>query len=80
MGDPSWNRGAIRLLMIAATNTRPDIMFSVRILAQFMSNPKQEHWVGLKKVFRYIKQTVDFELHLDGSDQSTELERFADSN
>ena len=43
MGDPSWNRGAVGSLMTAATNTRADIMFSVRILAQFMSNPEQEH-------------------------------------
>ena len=64
--------------MFAATNTRHYIMFSVCNLSQFMSNSKHEQWVGVKRVFRYIKQTVDFELHLDGSGQSNELEGFAD--
>ncbi|KAF8398328.1 hypothetical protein HHK36_017255 [Tetracentron sinense] len=38
--------------------TRPDIAFSVNRLAQFMQNPKSNHWAAAKQLLRYLKQTM----------------------
>lgn len=37
--------------------SRPDICVSVNILSQFQSNPGDEHWVGLKRILRYLQGT-----------------------
>ena len=52
-------QAAIGSLIYASIGTRPDISYSVGVLSQFMSNPVQEHWKGIKRVFRYIKGTLN---------------------
>ena len=42
-------------LTYASIATRPDISSAVSILSQFMSKPGKEHWVGVKRILRYIK-------------------------
>jgi len=54
---PYWE--AIGSLMYAALGTRPDIMFTVMFLSQFMQNPGRPHWEEVKRVFRYLKGTID---------------------
>ena len=39
--------------------TRPDLAYSVSRLAQFMSNPTEEHWSALKRLLRYLQRTKD---------------------
>ncbi|KAL9225842.1 hypothetical protein vseg_001721 [Gypsophila vaccaria] len=41
--------------LIYLTLTRPDICYSVHILAQFMQTPTQSHWDAVLRVVRYIK-------------------------
>ncbi|GKU96826.1 hypothetical protein SLEP1_g10018 [Rubroshorea leprosula] len=54
--EVDWNGRLVgRLLYL--TITRPDICYSVSILAQFMQNPKQEHFEAAMKVLRYIKRS-----------------------
>ena len=53
---------AIGSLMYAALGTRPDIMISVTFLSQFMQNPGHAHWEEVKRVFRYLKGTMDQKL------------------
>ncbi|GLT82755.1 hypothetical protein SLE2022_011040 [Rubroshorea leprosula] len=54
--DPSQYRRLVgRLLYL--TITRPDICYSVGILAQFMEEPKQEHFDAAMKVLRYVKNS-----------------------
>lgn len=55
-------REAIGSLMYCAVATRPDIAFSVSLLAQFMENPGRTHWEAVKRVFRYLKGTKDWKL------------------
>lgn len=50
---------AIGALMYLANNTRPDISFSVSLLARFSSSPTRRHWNGVKHVFRYLQGSVD---------------------
>src|ERR1700678_470687 len=50
-------RSAISSLMYAAIGTRPDILFAVQHLSQFISNPRPAHWTAVKCVFRYLNGT-----------------------
>jgi hypothetical protein len=59
-------REAIGSLMYAALGTRPDIMFSVSFLLQFMQNPGRAHWEAVKRVMRYLKGTMDIRLVIGG--------------
>jgi hypothetical protein len=40
-------------------NTSHDICYPVNALSQFMSQPRQVHWVVAKHVLRYLPDTVD---------------------
>ncbi|MED6153344.1 hypothetical protein PIB30_117756 [Stylosanthes scabra] len=53
---------AIGALMYLANNTRPDIAFSVNLLARHSSSPTRRHWNGVKHVFRYLNGTIDLGL------------------
>jgi Reverse transcriptase (RNA-dependent DNA polymerase). len=44
-------------VMYLATCTRPDIAFTVRELARFMSNYGEKHWAAAKHLLRYLQGT-----------------------
>uniref|UniRef100_A0AAV1UT40 Integrase catalytic domain-containing protein n=1 Tax=Peronospora matthiolae TaxID=2874970 RepID=A0AAV1UT40_9STRA len=50
-------RKAVGALMHLTTATRPDIAFSVGYVSRFMENPQEEHWVAVKRIFRYLQGT-----------------------
>jgi len=54
-------------LMYAMIGTRPDLSFAVGVLSQHASNPGEEHLVGVKRILRYLKGTLNLGLVLDGS-------------
>ena len=41
--------------LIYLTVTRPDIVYTVSVLSQFMQEPRQVHWEGALRVLAYIK-------------------------
>ena len=53
---------AISALMYLANCTRPDIAFSVNLLARYSSAPTLRHWNGVKHVLRYLRGTTDMGL------------------
>jgi hypothetical protein len=59
--------------------TRPDIAFTVNRLSQFLQKPLLPHWQAAKHLLRYIKQTVNFGLHIQQS-SSTSLQAFSDAD
>jgi hypothetical protein len=67
---------AVGSLMYLATMTRPDIAYTVGVLARFNSNPGQAHWNAVKHLFRYLKGTVDLKLEY-GPDNTIGSEMFA---
>ena len=67
---------AVGSLMYLATMTRPDIAYTVGVLARFNSNPGQAHWNAVKHLFRYLKGTVELKLEY-GPDETIGSEMFA---
>ena len=53
-------REAIGCLMYAMLCTRPNLGFPICFLSQFSNIPREEHWVALKCVLRYVKGTLKF--------------------
>src|SRR5438105_11033255 len=50
---------AVGSLLYAAIGTRPDIAHAVNVVSKFMQNPGRAHWIAVKRIFRYIKGTVN---------------------
>ena len=57
-------------LMYAAICTRPDIAYAVQSLSQFSSNPGPEHLTAAKRVYRYLKGTIDLGITYSGNNAS----------
>jgi transposase InsO family protein len=55
-------RAVLGSVMWGQLATRPDLSFSVSLLARFQSNPGIEHWNALIHVMGYIKNTLDYGL------------------
>ena len=53
---------AIGALMYLANYTRPDIAFSVNLLARYNSAPTKRHWNEIKHILRYLRGTSDMGL------------------
>ena len=58
MGDKPY-RPILGSVMWGQLATRPDLAFSVSLLARFQSNPGIDHWNALMHVMGYIKNTID---------------------
>jgi hypothetical protein len=48
--------GSLRYLV----NTGPDIAYSVGIVSRFMEAPGKEHWAAIKRIVRYIADTLHY--------------------
>ena len=66
--DRNIYQQAIGCLTYVSVCTRPDIAVAVSVLSQFMSQPSEDHWSGVKRIFRYIKGTLNYGLKFAGSD------------
>ena len=55
-------QNAIRSLMYAMLGSRPDIAFAVGAVSRYLSNPGEGHWKAIKRILRYLKGTITYEL------------------
>ena len=46
--------------LIYLTLTWPDIAYSVGVVSRYMSNPKKPHLDAVKRILRYVKDTINF--------------------
>jgi Reverse transcriptase (RNA-dependent DNA polymerase)/Pol polyprotein, beta-barrel domain/GAG-pre-integrase domain/gag-polypeptide of LTR copia-type len=60
--DDKPYRSVLGSVMWGQLATRPDLSFSVSLLARFQANPGMEHWSALMHVIGYIKNTLDYGL------------------
>jgi len=44
------------------TTSRPNIMQAVGLIGRFQETPKETHALGVKMIFRYLNDTLDFGL------------------
>lgn len=71
-------REAIGSLLFAAQVTRPDINFPVILLSRYSMDPGKSHWMGVKRIMRYLKGTLN--LKLTYGHQHTPIMGFCDSD
>ena len=45
--------------LLYLTASRPDIQFSVYLCTRFQANPKESHIIAVKRIFRYLSETVN---------------------
>eukprot|EP01018_Ginkgo_biloba_P024166 Gb_40913 [translate_table: standard] len=69
-------------LMYVMVCTRPDITHVVGVLSRFMVNPKHEHWVVVKRIFRYLRGTFKFSIYyhgdIPGDQRSVDIHGYVD--
>ncbi|XP_074364740.1 secreted RxLR effector protein 161-like [Apium graveolens] len=56
--DITHYRGMIGFLLYL-TASRPDIMFATCLCARFQADPKESHLIAVKRIFRYLKGTLN---------------------
>ncbi|KAK3008274.1 hypothetical protein RJ639_014960 [Escallonia herrerae] len=78
LSDPTKYRRLVGRL-IYLTVTRPDIVYSVRILSQFMHEPRKPHWNAAIRILKYIKGNPGQGL-LFPSTNNLALKAFCDSD
>ena len=70
-------------LMYAMFCTRPDIAHAVEVLSRIMSKPGKEHWIAVKRAFRYLRGTSDYGLCYQGRpglDRVLDIRGFVDAD
>lgn len=58
---------AVGSLLYLSQISRPDIAFATSLLSRFNNNFKTAHWNAIKRVFRYLKGTLDYKLCFDNN-------------
>ncbi|KAK6148043.1 hypothetical protein DH2020_018955 [Rehmannia glutinosa] len=76
--DESKYRGMIGSLLYL-TASRPDILHAVCLCARFQSNPKEYHLSAVKRIFRYLKGTIQYGLFYP-KNENFSLKGYSDSD
>ncbi|KAL5566506.1 hypothetical protein UlMin_029670 [Ulmus minor] len=71
---------AVGSVMFTMVSTRPDISHAISVLSRFMSNPENEHWLGMKWLLRYLKGSSDVGLIYEKRGNSIWLEGYSNSD
>eukprot|EP00253_Pinus_taeda_P025373 PITA_25373 len=74
---------AVSSLLYGMVCTRPHIAHAVGVLSMFMSKQRKEHWIALKRVFRYLCGTSDYDLCYQervGLDRVLDIHGFVDAD
>ncbi|GJY29381.1 retrovirus-related pol polyprotein from transposon TNT 1-94 [Tanacetum coccineum] len=76
--DPSHYRGMIGTLLYLIAS-RPDLQFAICMCARYQARPTEKHLNAVKRIFRYLKGTVNRGLWYP-KDSSIALTAFADAD
>nr|GEY23139.1 hypothetical protein [Tanacetum cinerariifolium] len=76
--DHTDYRSMIGSLMYV-TSSRPDIMFATCMCARYQANPNEHHVSAIKRIFRYLKWTINFGLWYP-KDSGFDLTAYSDAD
>jgi hypothetical protein len=71
-------RSTLGSLMYLCSGTRPDLSYSVNLLARYSANPSESHWEALDILVGYLKRTRSLGLVLKGGNGLLQL--WSDAN
>jgi hypothetical protein len=69
---------AVGSLLYLAQCTRPDIAFAVNNVSRFNNQHSDVHWMAVKRIFRYLRETTDLKLRY--REPSADLEAYNDAD
>lgn len=67
-------------LQYLTLTSRPDISTAVSTLSKYQSNATDVHWVGLKRILRYLRGTVDTKLIYEKRPYTHTVKGYADAD
>lgn len=73
-------RQAIGCLMYLMICTRPDLSISVNLLSRYMTKNNLELWRCIKRIFRYLKGTINLRLTYNRTEYNDIITGFVDSD
>ncbi|KAF8774799.1 Copia protein like [Argiope bruennichi] len=73
-------RQAVGSLMYLATATRPDLAYAISIVSENLENPRTSDWCAVKRIFKYLRGTVDFGLLYQAKCHPNNLEVYSDAD
>ena len=73
-------REAVGSLIFAAIVTRPDIAYAVGVESRFLDKHEDSHWNAVKRIIRYLKNTIDYGIFYTKAQGSEILEGYSDSD
>jgi hypothetical protein len=65
--------------LLYITTSRPDIMHVVGMVGRYQSAPKQSHLLAVKRIFRYLKETMTYGLWYPRN-QNFQLTAYSDAD
>ncbi|UYV72081.1 hypothetical protein LAZ67_9001762 [Cordylochernes scorpioides] len=68
--DQNYYQEIVGRLIYIATRTRPDICYAISNMSRFNKDPREVHMNGLKRILRYLKGTMNYELIYSRGDSS----------
>ena len=77
--DQQRYQSAVGSLLYLSSSTRPDITYAVSNVAKYSANPTKQHWIAVKRIFHYLKGTLNHGLFYSRN-ESTECVGFSDSD
>ena len=77
--DEKMYQMAVGCLLYLSSRTRPDIAHAVGMIARYSSKPTVQHWTAVKRIFRYLKGSINFGL-VYSKNKATECIGYSDAD
>lgn len=71
---------AVGSILYLTQCTRPDVAFPIAVMSQFNNNPGKAHWTAVKRIFRYLKGTLELKLVFAKDSKYDDLCCYSDSD
>ncbi|KAJ9555886.1 hypothetical protein OSB04_010500 [Centaurea solstitialis] len=66
-------------IMYAMLCTRPDVAYSISVTSRYQQNPGESHWVAVKNILKYMRQTKEMFLVFGGSEDEISVAGYSDA-